>query len=349
MVRERKTGRRELRLGRAEYENEQEKRSVNDARGLFFLAAVRLDPRVLETLEPMTLDIFRRLFPDESRPLSQERTSKLASKLGFAEELADLDEPAAADGLVEANGDTSRYPEVNWRDPNPDPKQRKDLRKRRLARGLSLRAEAERLHLLPSELAEMERGCKTRDGLTSTPGAEPLRRALRRWGRPWHLTDLWCLDWALEQLRTWPPRQPVVNPLDRGMVTIVPSEPPIIIPAYRPQMQTRKQFLDIAHKTLDAHCDAIDHLMEESNLKPTVSMRSAHQHFDWLAGYQFYGWSQRRIAIAEGVDRAAVVRAINNLAKTIALKRRSQDDRDWTVERITAALQKARATHPPVI
>jgi hypothetical protein len=90
---------------------------------------------------------------------------------------------------------------------------------------------------------------------------------------------------------------------------------------------------------IDRHLDAVGARAEAEGLKRTPERREP-KHFLWLGGYQVCGWSKTRIAEAIGLDRAAVVRAIENLAKGIGLTLRpaNANDRSVTVEQIRARL-----------
>lgn len=164
------------------------------SRGLFLWCAIRIAPQILSALEAV-LPTYRRIISALPSGLDQKRTSILARKLGFDDDVAFLEsdkEPVV------------RYPEVLWRDPRPNLKLGEKAPKNRLARGLTIKEEAERRGILPRELEEWERGCK--QDLTITTGAEPLRSALRWWAARCHLSGNWyfsdfCFNWALEQLR----------------------------------------------------------------------------------------------------------------------------------------------------
>jgi hypothetical protein len=74
-----------------------------------------------------------------------------------------------------------------------------------------------------------------------------------------------------------------------------------------------------------------------------TSARREFEAFQWLAGYQIYGWSQRALAEAAGVTQQAANKAIHKLAKEIALEDwlRPPDDhnRDWTAAKIRTRLR----------
>jgi hypothetical protein len=193
------------RLGGAEFDTEG--RSVNEARGLFLQIAVQIAPEIQQSLESARESYRQIILPSKPTSLNRMQRSKLAEQLGFSAELA---------GVSVKSDRTPKFPTVYWRDPTADPQLGQKMRKDRLARKLSIEDEAGRLGILPAELREMEKGCKPRDGLTSTSGAEPLRQELQKWGARWHLGEDWCLDWALERMRIWPDNTLDIS-LDREM------------------------------------------------------------------------------------------------------------------------------------
>lgn len=348
----------ELRLGLAEYDSAG--RNIADARSLFMRAAIALEPRVRQSLDDTPLRLYHHLFDREASPrLSPEQLAPLARTLGFADEIMD-EHQAGREELGEEYAPATdaaprvRYPRIYWRDPSRNPEEGNELRRDRLARGLSLEEEAARPNMLPCERREMERGCKPNAGLTTMSGAEPLRRALRQWGGPWHLTADWCFDWALEQLQlhNWPPDAAASYAL--GATGIIPwaTDPPELpkLAPYSPQLQTRASYLAAVQKPLQKaltdYCAKIEQEFEAAGFKRTPQKRaragSPYQHFEWLAGYQVCGWSQRAMAEAIGIDRAAVLRAIHRLAKQIALTLRpaARNNRSWTSARIRAELKR---------
>jgi hypothetical protein len=331
-----------LRPGFAEFDSDG--RIITGKRVLFLLALVQIEPRVLESLKKC-VPVYRKLFKPQ-KPLTRERSAILARTSGLDDDLLDQSELDELEPNCEAylEPNCAAYPTVYWRDHAPNDKSGERILIEREVFGLSIADQSRLCRILPSELSEMEQGCGPRAGLTSWPGTEPLRGELTKWGERWHLTNDWCLDWALEQLRTWPPKNPknleFTYPLDDGIV-LIPTPPPPA--AYRPQLETRQVYME----RVTRYRDQVERLMESAKLDRTPVMRARREqgpyaHFFWLAGYWCCGWSQKRIAEAVGIDRAPVVRAVNGLAKQIGLTSSpTKNDPSWTVERIEMALSKA--------
>jgi hypothetical protein len=147
--------------------------------------------------------------------------------------------------------------------------------------------------------------------------------------------DDWLFELALGELcpPPWNPEEIALGPhVDTGSkLSLIP---------WQPERETKEQASARLYRAIDRHLVAVEERVKAEGLKRTPERRSP-EHFLWLAGYQVSGWSQNRIAEAVGVDGAAVVRAINTLAKTVGLTLRSPNgnDRTQTVERIRAALR----------
>jgi transcriptional regulator with XRE-family HTH domain len=322
-------------------------RSIHDARVLFLLAVSRLESRLLKSLGTMVLPTYRQLFRRHAQAsLSPQRASRIARAIGFEDEFIDEDEVTHGElgdeyePVRAAPASHPRYLDIQWRDPHPSPKQGEKLRRDRIARGLSIVDEARRLNILPSELVEMEQGYKANAGLTTMSGAEPVRRKLRSWAERWHLEPDWCLDWALEQLRTWPLKKSRIYALDPIGILV----PPLLLPAWFPQLQTRELYLRDVQKAAERYCDKVERLIKGPPAKRGPGNKRhagrADRHFYWLAAYQVCGLSQNAIAEAEGIDQAAVNRAVHRLADSIELELRApiEHNPSWTIERIQAAL-----------
>jgi hypothetical protein len=241
-----------------------------------------------------------------------------------------------------------KYPEVLWRDPRPNRKHGHLRRRVRLARHRSIAEEAAAQGLLPSELQELERGCNPRAGLTSCHGMEPLRAALLKWAARQQLTGnqhfrQYCLNWALEVLRYWPPpRGTDVLPIDQGLI-MVPRPP---VPRWRLLMQTWPEYVKSLAKdpALLKYRDDMLRLIDPIPAKRGPGKKqesSLERHFEWLAGHQLCGWSKHAIARAAGVRRQAVLYALHGLAKQIGLELRPEtaNDRDWTGVKIRTCLK----------
>jgi hypothetical protein len=288
-------------------------RSVYHARGLFLLAATSLEPRLLKSLGTTVLPTYRQLFRRHAQaPLGPQRARRVACAIGFEDELIDEDKAAReelGDEYKPALGRQAtrlRYPDIRWRDPH--------------------------------------KSVNVNAGLTTMSGAEPLRRKLRSWAERWHLSADWCFDWALEQLRTWPPKVPQDYPLDpMGIVLPVPPR----LPSWLPQLQTRELYLHDVQELVDRYCNEVGGLIERPLAKRGPGKKRtgrADRHFDWLAGYQVCGWPQNAIAKAIGIEQAAVNRAIHRLARSIGLELQTERNRNWTIQRIQAALGRAPMT-----
>jgi hypothetical protein len=354
----------ELRLGLAEYERDDRGRSTADARGLFMLALTALEPEVWQSLGDAPLQLYHSAFGRHATPRpSPENAAPLARQLGWEDEILGDDEaaqeelgaeykPAISPGvsslarrisLAATASPDVRWPRIHWRDPVPDQVRGFLLRRdRRILRGLSLAEEAARCHIAVCELREVERGCLPNAGLTTIhgPAAKLLLDALRQCGRRFNLTDNWFFEWALGQLPDWGG----VYGYSLDAAGIIPSkiEPPKLRGPLL-QLETIASYEPAMHKEITDYCAEIRQRPEPAGLKRTPRKRatagSPYQHFFWLAGYQVCGWSQQTIAEADLVDRTAVLRAINGLAKQIGLRlRRGQKyDPRWTAVRIRAA------------
>jgi hypothetical protein len=329
-----------------------ERPTVDQGHALFFQYAVRVEPRLLVSLESEVLETYRKTFRAELG-IDAGRAGLLANRLGWEQDVTLTPEEKttlkAQEGGEEASPQepaappADRWPEVFYRDPTPNPKLGAKLRRQRVRRKRSIKQEARRRKILPPELEEMERGCHPRGGLTSWHGTEPLRRALLKWAAHWHLTDVWCLDWVLAQLQTWPPETSMPYRFDQlGVIPLSPSR----LPAWSPFTQTRKQYIrEVNERFVAPYCDEVERSVEYLGVKRGGGKRRQYvgrveRHIQWLAGYQVAGWAKYRIAKSAGMNPTAVLRALRQTAERIGLILRpaAANKPDWTDSRIRACL-----------
>jgi hypothetical protein len=170
--------------------------------------------------------------------------------------------------------------------------------------------------------------------------------ALKAWSEGWQLVDDWCIDRFLSKIYEWIPPSPTGKSLGRWEIKTPPFTPvPFLLPpsAWDPTEKLEATFkteLDqLYENTRDEYCEQVRKAALSAGYVPNTEFREP-EHFRWLAGYQVYGWSQNRIAMAVQKDQAAVSRAINRLAGAIGLTLRpSKENRSsWSAERIRAAL-----------
>jgi hypothetical protein len=341
----------EFRLGLAEYDSAG--RSMADARNLLMVAATTIAPVIVEAFAAEPLQLYYRLFAHQIEArLPAKYLIPLAHQLRFKKEEIITDEQAEREEFGEkyvptpAPAQGPRLPRIHWSDPSLDPERGRQRQEARLALGLSLESVAELLQIQPNMLIELERGCLPNLGLTtmSGDGAEELRQALQQCGARVNFKHDWCLDWILGHFPNWPPNPDYDYLL--GGTGIVPIETSQML-IYNPGKHSRRFWLNAtSRKKRIAHAIRVEQQFAAAGFKRTPGKRarvsSSTEHFAWLAGYQTCGWSIRALAKAFGVDgvdgvnRAALFRAIHGLAEYVGLELRpaTQNDQSWTSRRI---------------
>jgi hypothetical protein len=161
-----------------------------------------------------------------------------------------------------------------------------------------------------------------------------LRRALRRWAERFHL----CNDGIFDIAISWVCQIHWSETLVRRFPHVDTTNMLRLIP-WLPQSETKEDARARLYRMVDQHLAHVEERTEREGFTRVPERRSM-AHFHWVAGYQICGWSKNRIAGATGIDRTAVSRAIDRLAKEIGLNPRPATaiDRTWTADRIRAAL-----------
>src|SRR5262245_2655379 len=116
-----------------------ERPTIDQGRSYLLQCAARIEPRVLSSLHPRhgnrernrssrpsILTIYRQIFRPDPAELNQGQLKILARQLGWENEI---------DATMANRKSADRWPEVFWRDPNPDPKLGRLRRRVREARG----------------------------------------------------------------------------------------------------------------------------------------------------------------------------------------------------------------------
>jgi hypothetical protein len=162
----------------------------------------------------------------------------------------------------------------------------------------------------------------------------PFGKTFKRWSQSWHLSDPWCLEWALETLGSWRHRDDI-QPLEW-------------CPIWR--------FMDIGailsakrFRFLHRPWSPSDEAWLAYREPAPKEFRNSYQ-FYWLAGYQVCGWSRKRIGDAMGLDSDRTVgQALESLGHFIGLTLRRHQDYDdaQTVEIIRQALRRAAGKWGP--
>jgi len=169
------------------------------------------------------------------------------------------------------------------------------------------------------------------------PERAKARRALRKWGKCWNLTDSWCLNWAFERIRLVRWRASNEKYIFLGGVKLT-SGPPFKAEAFRFEMpgldhrqdwksfeqQAKKRFRD----ELKAYKERVTRTAELQGYVRTPELRT-QEHFFWLACYQVKG--KRFIDVWKSLPRGdnrskqAVHKAIVDLAEQIGLTLRRSE------------------------
>ena len=201
------------------------------------------------------------------------------------------------------------------------------------------------LKVAPDPVPAAFDSCHANGKLTS------LGKSLKRWSERWHLSDPWCLEWALATFDAWrhlddgQPLEwcPIWYFFDSGIFSAkrfrffhrpwFPSDESW--PAYRDELKRRFE------KRLKTYREEVERRMRRMAEPAPREFRNSYQ-FYWLAGYQVCGWSRKRIGDAMGLDSDRTVgQALEQLANFIGLTLRRYQDYDdaQTVEIIRQALR----------
>jgi hypothetical protein len=263
------------------------------ARAFFLGACVRINPLVVDSLGRGPLEAFKKakLCPAKRAALTRDQLQQRKKDLGFDNE---PDTALTEEEMAIEIDETAKRSELTWN-------------------------ELARKAVLPLTATEA--------GLQRLA----LIRSLLEWAADWHLNSAWCLDWALQLMRYWPPERD-----HNGLyITAAPLYPnaglvPVEIrpPAWRPELESWRTYRQ-RQKAWNAKVEADpEKAAAEAHLVPTPEKRNA-AHFDWLAGYQMCGWTAQQIAdaIDEPASRATDKRrsveiALTKTAHLVGLRRR---------------------------
>jgi hypothetical protein len=169
---------------------------------------------------------------------------------------------------------------------------------------------------------------------------EACRRMLKTWAK-YNLKDEWCRVWVPSKLRA-------IRSIVAGEVIERPAGLPQVEPPPLPDLtwDPTECTAEVMVRRYREYLAAVKDTYHRAGYKRTPERREA-AHVWWLAGYQVCGWSERAIAKALDIDRAAVLRAIKKLAVEIDLTLRAptRNDRSWTPEKIRKALPPVTQPH----
>jgi hypothetical protein len=176
------------------------------------------------------------------------------------------------------------------------------------------------------------------------PDPRSCDRALRKWGKTWHLSDPWRLKWAHTQLKLrWGKKRGLWPPTDRAQAFAAAlalgdfkpvSGPPLKPEALRfetkgweIEREDRRSFEARAKKeflcALKAYGDENEQRAERAGLLRTPERRTEH-HFNWLARYQVKGKRFADIARnTPALTPKTVEVAVKRLAKFVGLTLRN--------------------------
>jgi hypothetical protein len=174
------------------------------------------------------------------------------------------------------------------------------------------------------------------------------RAAFATWAERFNLTDGWCCEWARKTVEF------------SHLVSLTHGDPPRLIAVYQfdgPPSVEPPALPDLTWNPFELSRELMEHRYQEylDRVSDTYRLagyaltpeRREAAHCWWLAGYQVCGWSQNGIHNVANIDRAAVARAIDGLAKFIGLNLRPAraNDPRQTAENIRNRLD----SHPDIM
>lgn len=156
---------------------------------------------------------------------------------------------------------------------------------------------------------------------------QELKTILDDWSQQYNLTDDWCLDYALQTLKSWHKNMPEYFDWQYNLETrLVKSIPSSIDNIFRfnfreweksmgeKQAIYKNKVLTAVKQELDKYCQRI----EATNLD-TISNSHTEAHFYWLINYQVKNKSYATIGKPFNHDRNTIFYGVNNLAKILDL------------------------------
>jgi hypothetical protein len=183
------------------------------------------------------------------------------------------------------------------------------------------------------------------DLIASQEQYEALRIDVTKWSEQWHLSDKWCLEWALHTLSWWS-HQPESEGWFHASL-IEPFRQSDLAPPFEKYDVTRYSRTDyerINAEDRKRYCDWIEKQAKDGGLVKTREKRN-EDHFNWLAQLQIGGRSCAAIwrgltdyrvesrkgrakragekGMEDKISRDAVEMAIHRLAKQIGLTLRT--------------------------
>lgn len=195
-------------------------------------------------------------------------------------------------------------------------------------------------------------------GEKSDPRFDRFISAVKKWGRRWHLTESWCLEYAMHTALS---RTTGDSPKKWCFVWDGALAPSFAtgrihwpdVGNWDPVRQTRIDFvahaMAFAKASIESYCDKIKTDAKGAGLSKSRLKREA-AHFYWLAGHQLLGWGLQQIADADSRSRSTVGEAVNELATSISLKLRESQSHDrgqnrrQTVASIRATMHRSIRT-----
>jgi hypothetical protein len=170
--------------------------------------------------------------------------------------------------------------------------------------------------------------------------------ALVAWAKRFNLIDdEWCRTWVRKTLELSHyaalrpdgasmadgPRLAIVYGFDGAPAPIEQSPVPVLDPwnpvEWNPVEMSSHEWQRRAADRCMEYLARVENAYRQVGYAPIAERREI-AHCEWLAGYQVCGWSKKRIHDAAKVDRAAVLRAIRELAESIGLTLRPETAND---------------------
>lgn len=187
-------------------------------------------------------------------------------------------------------------------------------------------------------------------GEKSDPRFDRFISAVKKWGRRWHLTESWCLEYAMHTALS---RTTGDSPKKWCFVWDGALAPSFAtgrihwpdVGNWDPVRQTRIDFvahaMAFAKAAIESYCNKIEEDVRTAGLSKARPKREIN-HFYWSAGYQVLGWSCQQIADAENKTRRSVEEPVKALAASIELNLRESKNYDsgQTEAVIRAALRR---------
>jgi len=175
------------------------------------------------------------------------------------------------------------------------------------------------------------------------PNSAAYMDALVVWAKSYNLIDdEWCRVW-LSRTLWYSELFGASNPEAEPQIVLAYEfdGPPRIEPPELPELKWNPFEIprQLMTRRYNDYLDKVEDTYRRVGYRSTLERRES-AHIWWLAGYQVCGWSKNAVAGAVSVDRAAVIRAIQRLARLISLTLRATaaNDQSWTPKKIQSAL-----------